>query len=144
MSTYYSAIVAGWFIGNTRNPQTYITELSINSANVAGYAAYEHGKLVRAVFINSIAWLSTATGVRGSSQLGLTVGNLTTTGAPKSMQVRRLAIAHADDQSGVSFAGVTYETSNALPSGTDTYTTQAFNSTLNVFDTEAVLVSFIY
>lgn len=137
---YYAAIIAASFISNFGN--TYIAEISINNANVGGYAAYDAGVLSRAVFINSLAWLKSSTGSRGYSQLTFSTSGSGT--KPSSLQVRRLAISHADDTSGLTFAGKTYETSTGLPSGTDTYTTQSFTDILNISDTEVVLVNFIY
>ena len=141
---YYAAIVAASFIGNSNSNSitTYIAELSVPNDNVAGYAAYDNGRLARAIFINDKAWLNGATGTRGYSQLTFSTSGSGT--APTSVQVRRLAIGFADDTSGLTFAGRTYETSTGLPSGSDTYKTSALSAGLKISDTEAVLLTFVY
>jgi hypothetical protein len=46
---YYSAIIAAEAIRSSGSTQA--VELSINNAQIAGYALYEYGILVRVVFI---------------------------------------------------------------------------------------------
>lgn len=53
---YYAAIIAAEGLGNTGRAQ--VQELSIDHPQVAGYAFYENNELVRAILINSKAYLS--------------------------------------------------------------------------------------
>ncbi|KAG6879675.1 hypothetical protein C0992_012973 [Termitomyces sp. T32_za158] len=85
---YYGAIIAAEAIG--RGGSTRIAELSINNNRVSGYGFYQGTKLVRAVFINSRAFLSSTTGNRSSVHLDLSfTGN---GAAPTKIRVKRLAI----------------------------------------------------
>lgn len=51
---YYAAIIAAEVIGSTGSAK--IIELDVNATDIAGYAVFEHGRLVRAVFINLAAY----------------------------------------------------------------------------------------
>lgn len=83
---YYAAIIAGEAIGNSGNTQ--IQELTIDDPQISGFAFYENGRLVRAVFINLQSY--TGTSARASVLL-----NLGWTGAgPSTMTVKRLAIKY--------------------------------------------------
>lgn len=64
-------------------------ELSINNSHVAGYAFYEDDILVRAVFINSEAFLAGDTS-RGCVHIDLNFGG--SGFMPRSMFVKRLSI----------------------------------------------------
>ncbi|KAF8316382.1 hypothetical protein DL93DRAFT_2056457 [Clavulina sp. PMI_390] len=138
---YYAAIIAAKFIGSSSSA-TAISEVTINNGNVGGYQAYEGGKLVRAVLINNKAYLTSTTGSRGYSTLQFSFSGSAT--APTSIQVRRLTIGHADDTSGLTFAGQSYETSTGLVSGTESYTTVSVSNTLALSDTEVALLTFVY
>lgn len=141
---YYAAIVAATFIGNSKNGTvtTNIVELPAPNSTVAGYAAYDNGVLARAVFINSKTWLNGTTGSRGIVQLDFPASQNGTW--PSNMQIRRLGIGYADDTSGLTFAGQSYETSTALPYGDDTCTTVKVSDGLSLNDTEAVVLTFLY
>jgi hypothetical protein len=87
---YYAAIIAAEAIGNTGS--TKAVELYVNNPQLAGYAFYEDGSLVRAIFINSQAYLSGDTS-RGSMHIDL---KLSGSGfSPLHMSVKRLAIGYA-------------------------------------------------
>ena len=85
-------------------------------------------------------------GTRPTVNLSLHISASSPTAAlPKSVQIRRLAIGHADDTTGVRFAGVSYETANALPVGKDTYTTSVVSKgavQVGIQSTEVVLLTF--
>jgi hypothetical protein len=84
---YYAAIIAAEAIGNTSSTEAF--ELSISNSRIAGYAFYEYGMLVRAVFINSQAYLAGDTS-RGSVHIDL---SLEGSGLPPiRMSVKRLSI----------------------------------------------------
>jgi hypothetical protein len=84
---YYAAIIAAEAIGNSGS--TAAVELSVNNSRIAGYAFYESGSLVRAVFINSQAYL-TGDESRGSVHIDLKFGG--SGSPPLNMSVKRLAI----------------------------------------------------
>lgn len=87
---YYAAIIAAEAIGHTGS--AHAVELSINNARIAGYAFYEGGVLVRAVLINSQAYLATGTsGSRGTTHVNISLGNSTGT-VPTTMSIKRLTI----------------------------------------------------
>ncbi|RDB30967.1 Beta-glucuronidase [Hypsizygus marmoreus] len=135
---YYAAIIAAEAIGKTGNAK--ITELTINHAQIAGYAFYEGSKLVRAVFINSKAYLPEST-TRTSVHLdfGFTGDGAT---APASVSVRRLATGRATDVSGVTWGGQSYETSDGRVSGALKVETLPVAAGLDIQETEVVLVEF--
>lgn len=128
-------------------------ELAISDPTIAGYAFYEGTTLARAVFINSHAFLKSSTS-RGQVQLTLTVPGVT------SGTLKRLAIPlvichgsnfmladanfrrHADDTSGLTWGGQTYETSDGKVSGTLHTETINLATGFSISDTEAVMISF--
>ncbi|KAI0355952.1 glycoside hydrolase family 79 protein [Trametes cingulata] len=112
---YYAGLVVGSFIGSSGS--TKVFELEVNDPNVSGYAAYEGGRLVRIALVNLDAWLSgNAETQRPSVRLDL---NLTkpTNSAGRFARMKRLNIQHADDLSGLTWAGQSYETPDARPTG---------------------------
>lgn len=85
---YYAAVIAAEAIGNTGNAKA--VELTINSPIVAGYAFFEHGRLVRAVLINSKAFLQ---GDTNRTSIHLDLGFTGQDVAPPTeVCVKRLAI----------------------------------------------------
>lgn len=87
---YYAAIIAAEAIGNTGS--AHAVELSIANSRIAGYAFYEGGKLVRAILINSQAYLANnASGSRGTIHVNVNLGN-STGSAPSTMSIKRLTI----------------------------------------------------
>ncbi|KAF8316383.1 hypothetical protein DL93DRAFT_774021 [Clavulina sp. PMI_390] len=143
---YYAAIVAASLIGKSKHSVKSIAEITVPNTNVGGYAAYENHKLKRAVFINNNAYLRNSTTPRGSVALHLSLelpGSSSRTTREGRMEVRRLAIGHADDKSGLRFAGKNYETRTAVPRGKEVFTVQGLSERLVIHDTEAVLVTMI-
>ncbi|KAJ6607350.1 glycoside hydrolase family 79 protein [Mycena sp. CBHHK59/15] len=132
--TYYAAIIASELIGS-RNAQ--VAEIAVNDTRVAGYAAFERGSLVRAVFINSQAFLQGDTN-RTSTHLDLDfVGK-----GPRVMSIKRLAIGYADDASGLTWGGQTYETSSGRAEGKLCLETKPVHEGLDISETEVVLLNF--
>ncbi|KAG5653241.1 hypothetical protein H0H81_001624, partial [Sphagnurus paluster] len=89
--SYYGAIVAAEAIGTSGSTQ--VTELSINNAQIAGYAFYEGGKPVRAVLINSSAFLK---GNSNRSSVHVDFGFSGNGTPPTKVTVKRLAIGYID------------------------------------------------
>ncbi|KAF9446613.1 glycoside hydrolase family 79 protein [Macrolepiota fuliginosa MF-IS2] len=132
---YYAAIVANEAIGSSG--KTRIAELTIDDPNVAGYAFYEGSSLSRAVFINSRAFLQSSPS-RSLIHVDLTFAD----GSARSATLKRLAIPHADDTSGLTWGGQTYETSDGKVSGSSKRESVDLKEGFDIQDTEAVLVSF--
>ncbi|PBK65665.1 glycoside hydrolase family 79 protein [Armillaria solidipes] len=135
---YYSAIIIGEATGN--RGQTQAVELSIDNSRISGYAFYEHGLLVRAVLINSQAYMKGQTAPRSSIHLNL--GFSGNGQLPTTMRVKRLAVGHADDDSGLTWGGQTYETDDARAHGELEIETIQVASGLDIAETEVVLLSF--
>ncbi|THH06289.1 hypothetical protein EW145_g4187 [Phellinidium pouzarii] len=115
---YYGALIIGEAIGTSG--ATRAVELDVADDNLTGYAFYdaEGGsgvRLQRAVLVNLQAYLSTSTDPRGTTNV--TFAFDTSGEKPKAMSVKRLAIGHADDLSGLKWGGQSFETADALPSG---------------------------
>ncbi|KAJ8521136.1 hypothetical protein ONZ45_g2122 [Pleurotus djamor] len=135
---YYAAIIAAEAIGSSGS--TKAIELSIDNPSISGYAFYESSKLVRALFINTKAFTKSSSS-RGTTHLSL---GFAASGAaqPTKILVKRLAIGHADDVSGLTWGGQTYETDDGRVGGTLNAATGSVLDGLDIHDTEAVLVSF--
>lgn len=153
---YYGAIIAAEATGTTGTAK--VVELVISNAQIAGYAFYEGTKLVRAVLINSSAFLKSST-TRASVHLDF---GFTGTGAaaPTSFTAKRLAIGyvllfcawaepiiripfrHADDASGLTWGGQSYETSDGRASGVLAVQKGNVSDGVDIAATEVVLVSF--
>ncbi|KAF7374972.1 Glycoside hydrolase family 79 protein [Mycena sanguinolenta] len=120
---YYAAIIAAEAIGDSGDTQAL--EININNTRISGYAFYESGALKRAVFINSLAF---------------------TTGQTKQDEHASGSVVqwewHADDVSGLTWGGQTYETSNARVSGTTTSETGTVSAGIDIPATQAILISF--
>ncbi|KAF9565353.1 glycoside hydrolase family 79 protein [Agrocybe pediades] len=134
---YYAAIIAAEAIGSTGNSRA--VELSINNSRISGYAFFENNKLVRAVLIDSQAFFTTTTTPRGVTHVDLSI---TGSGVPTTMTIKRLAIPHAGDTSGLTWGGQTYETSDARVSGTLQVDTANVSDGVDIHDTEAILLTF--
>ncbi|KAN0093122.1 glycoside hydrolase family 79 protein [Tylopilus felleus] len=135
---YYAAIIAAEAIGSTGFTQ--VAEIPIDATDVAGYAIYEFGILVRVVFINSVAYLPGAAD-RNATHINI---NFSGFGLPApQMEVKRLNITYANATSGITWGGQTYETADARVSGTLQVEIQDVCDGLDIQETEAVLLSFL-
>ena len=83
---YYGAIIAAEAIGDSGD--TCVVELSIADDRISGYAFYAHGKLARALIINSQAFFSAASAPRTSVHINLAFSG----DVPITMTVKRLNI----------------------------------------------------
>ncbi|KAL0567774.1 hypothetical protein V5O48_014224 [Marasmius crinis-equi] len=134
---YYAAIIAAEAIGDSGS--THLAEINVDDERIAGYAFFEDGVLVRAVFVNAQAYLSDSTETaRPSVHLDLDFGNATT----ESVTVKRLLIGHADDVAGLTWGGQSYETPDARVNGTLEVETVSVKEGVDISATEAVLLSF--
>lgn len=132
---YYAAIIAAQLIGSSGS--STIVELTVNNAQISGYAVFERNALARAVFINLNAY---ATGTRNSVHLTLSFsGNGK---KPTSMVVKRLFIPTADATQGVTWGGQTYETADGKVAGVLSTLTIPVSQGVDIYDTEAVLLTF--
>ena len=166
--TYYAAIIAAEAIGNNNaNGVVRAVELALDHPRLAGYAFYEGGekekkKLTKMLLINSQAYFVNGTTDDGSeiekpsarTRRGyvhvdfqfLTGRNNHSLFAPppppQRMKVKRLSIAHADDTSGLSWGGQTYETSDGLVRGELRVEEGDVGGGVDLSDTEAILILF--
>ncbi|KAI0689488.1 glycoside hydrolase family 79 protein [Cerioporus squamosus] len=132
-----------------------IVELPVDDSNVAGYAAYEHGRLARAVFVNLHAWLASSTGERPAVHIDFDFAFAAeSSGARRSTQsevnafwsrkaaARRLVIEHADDTAGLKWVGQSYETGDVRPTGRLVLERVVLSEGIDLRSSEAVLVEF--
>ncbi|KAL5500869.1 hypothetical protein ACEPAH_9256 [Sanghuangporus vaninii] len=136
---YYGALIAAEAVGTSGSSS--IVQLDISDDALSGYAVFEGNKLKRAVLIDSVAFLS-GDDERGGRNVTLSFegGNI-----GGSVKVKRLAIGHADDTTGITWAGQSFDTSDARPSGqikTETLSVENGNVEVGIQDTEIVLLSF--
>ncbi|KAH7108203.1 hypothetical protein BKA62DRAFT_781574 [Auriculariales sp. MPI-PUGE-AT-0066] len=136
--SYYGAIAITEAIGRTG--RATVAEIVADDAHIAGYAIYEGQKLVRAIFLNAEAWTASSTGTRPSVRLQLAFG---AKGAPTKAIAKRLVIERADDLSGVTWGGLSFETPLGLPSGGVKTELVELSDGLLISATEAVLLSFV-
>ena len=88
---YYAAILAAEAIGSSGS--TRISELSVGDARISGYAFYEGNVLVRAVFINSLAFFAAdKPETRRSTHINISFSGTQTGGSVKSFTIKRLDI----------------------------------------------------
>ncbi|KAG5651520.1 hypothetical protein H0H81_008357 [Sphagnurus paluster] len=135
---YYAAIIAAEAIGNTGDAK--ILEINIDHPRISGYAFYENDRLVRAVLINSKAFLPESTS-RSSIHIDLGFASPVVAGFEK-MKVKRLVINRATDPSGLTWGGQTYETSDGRVNGVLNEETKSIAEGVDIKDTEAILLKF--
>ena len=127
---------------------TKIVELELSAPNLSGYAIYENGKLVRAVFVNLNAWLKSDEGVRERSVHHIdlcftSIDDAKKSGsAGKKIRVKRLDIGYADDTSDLTWGGQSWETPEFLVSGEEVFETRSWEEGVDIRETEAILVQF--
>ena len=127
---------------------TEIVELELSAPNLSGYAIYETGRLVRAVFVNLDAWLKSDEGVRERSVYHIDLGFTSVDAAEtfgsggKEVRVKRLNIGYADDTSNLAWGGQSWETPEFLVSGEEVVEIKSWDEGVDIRETEAVLVWF--
>jgi len=136
---YYGAIVIAEFLGTNSNRT--VSELDISSSStISGYALYGSNQaLEKVLLIDSQAFLTTSAGSRPSTAIAF---KFSASHSPVNMTVKRLAIGHADDKTGLKWGGQSYETSSGLASGKVSTTTISVSSGVTISATEVVLISF--
>ncbi|EIW84140.1 glycoside hydrolase family 79 protein [Coniophora puteana RWD-64-598 SS2] len=134
---YYAAIIAAEAIGPSGTTQAI--ELNVNATDTSGYAFFEGQQLSRAIFINTVAYLPGAN--RSNTHIDLVIpgGYL----ASSQMTIKRLNIGYANDTSGLTWGGQSYETPDGSVSGQETVETVNVSDGLDIQETEAVLVQFL-
>ncbi|KAJ3829162.1 glycoside hydrolase family 79 protein [Lentinula raphanica] len=136
---YYGAIVVAETIGKTGGVS--ISELSVNSDTLSGYAFHSNtGQLSKLLFINSDGFFTGSESSRPSVHLDFDF-NGSGQPSPSRMTVKRLEIGHADDTSGLTWGGQTYETPAGLVSGTLSLEEGNVTDGLDIPATQAVLVN---
>ncbi|KAK7032967.1 glycoside hydrolase family 79 protein [Favolaschia claudopus] len=133
---YYANVIAAELRGSQAKVQ--ISEISIDHPQIAGYVAFEGSKLVRAVFINSKAFFAESAN-RTSVHLDFALDGPS---PPRTMTIKRLAIGHADDVSGLTWGGQTYETENGKVRGKLSLEVQHVADGVDIAETEVILVNF--
>ncbi|KDQ53124.1 glycoside hydrolase family 79 protein [Jaapia argillacea MUCL 33604] len=139
---YYSAVIAAEAIGRSGNTQ--MVEISIpDQPYLAGYTFYVDGALERAILINSESYISTEAGTpRTELSVSFNFTGPATAGRPSFMDIKRLNITYADDTSGVTWGGQTYETPDGRVSGPVSLETLTAGQAVSIQETEVVMVSF--
>ncbi|KAK2465563.1 hypothetical protein APHAL10511_002455 [Amanita phalloides] len=127
---YYAAIIIAEATGKSGNVQ--LKEIQIDNPNIAGYAFYEKGKLRRAVFINSKAFF------KGRQRRTTHITLNFQSSKYQRVHVKRLRIRHADDTSGLTWGGQSYETSDGRVSGTEHEEVWPISDGVHIRETEAV------
>ena len=136
---YYGGLVINTFIGDSGAAR--VVELTVDEPSTTGYAAFEDGQLMRAVFVNLDAWVSSSTGTRPVVHIGLDFLNGTTTAATAT--ARRLVINYADDIQNLTWAGQSYEeTEDVSPTGRLELETIELSEGFDLRATEAIILSF--
>lgn len=124
--------------------------MKIDDPNISGYAIYENGKCARVVIVNLGVYFTNASEPRKSRKITFAApaaagdGGKGPGAGATSVSVKRLKIGHADDLRGLTWAGQTYETPDALVSGKVLSETLPFEHGVDVSQTEAALITFNY
>ncbi|KAI0751851.1 glycoside hydrolase family 79 protein [Daedaleopsis nitida] len=146
---YYAGLVVNSLIGKTGSSK--IVELTVGDSNISGYAAFEDGRLVRAVFVNLHAWLVSSKGKRPSVHIDLdfakgdtgTQGDVDALWKKGQATAKRLVIVHADDTEGLKWAGQSWETKNSIqPTGKLVTERVVLSEGVDLRSTEAILIEF--
>ncbi|KAM5531319.1 hypothetical protein V8D89_015034 [Ganoderma adspersum] len=137
---FYGGLVVNAFVGSTGT--SALVELDVGDTDVSGYAAFEEGVLVRAVFVNLHAWLLSSTGDRPSVHVDLGFAGGDFLLQDRRASLKRLVIDHADDTEGLIWAGQSYENSKVSPEGRLVTEEVDLGEGFDIRSTEAVLVEF--
>ena len=146
-----------WSNGTGVGKLTRAVEVAIDHPQVAGYAFYDNtteGSTWRwkLLLINLLTYLrnqgnTTRGAPRGKVHIDLSfsVTNssfVLASPIPQAMAIKRLAIPYADDTSGITWGGQTYETSNGIVSRKSKIEKNVVATGVDLWDTEAILIYF--
>jgi len=148
--SYYAGLVVNTAVGRVAGSgTTEVVELALSASDLSGYAIYEKGKLVRAVFINLNAWLKSDEGVRERSAyhidfcfISIADGKKLDSARRERIRVKRLDVGYADNTSGLKWGGQSWETPEFLVSGEEDIETVSWEEGVDIKETEAILVWF--
>ena len=146
LPSYYAGLVINTAVGGmAASGKTKIVELELSAPNLSGYAIYEAGKPVRAVFVNLNAWVKDNEGVRERSTYHIDLGAAPIVGkkpARKDIRVKRLNVAYADDTANLTWGGQSWETPEFLVSGKEVFERTTWDKGVDIRESEAILVWF--
>ena len=165
--SYYAAIIAAEALaqvqlnGTAVGQPTRAVEVAIDHPKITGYAFYYSTmegrvwQVSKLLLINLQAYLrnqgNTSTShpyaPRGKVHVDLSfsapnVSFVHASPSPQAMTIKRLSIPYADDTSGLTWGGQTYETSNGLVSGKLKLEMSFVAGGVDLWDTEAILIYF--
>lgn len=136
--SYYAGIIAAELRGSKEDAR--ISEIVIDNPRIAGYAAFEGGCLVRALFINSKAFLRENGDAQNRTSVHL---DLAFSGrSPREMSIKRLAIGFADDVAVQNWGGQTFATKDGKAAGREQIEIKSVVQGVDIQETEAVLLRF--
>uniref|UniRef100_A0A0W0F2I2 Beta-glucuronidase C-terminal domain-containing protein n=1 Tax=Moniliophthora roreri TaxID=221103 RepID=A0A0W0F2I2_MONRR len=140
---YYAGIIAAEVIGRSLGLKK-IVELEVDDQHVAGFAVYDSSRLSKAVFVNLKAYIPNegSNPERGTVNVDLYLGEGEKDAVSRNAEIKRLRIGSADDTSGLTWGGQTYETEDGLVSGEEVVETVDLGAGFEIQDTEAVVITF--
>ncbi|KAH9936781.1 uncharacterized protein BXZ73DRAFT_100205 [Epithele typhae] len=139
LPAYYAGLVVNTLIGRTGVAR--VSELPVADDALSAYAAFENGKLARLAIVDLSPWLKSSTGARPTRRVALdfAAGGL----GNRTLVARRLVAPHADDTAGLTWAGRSFETADALPVGQETTEVVDPARGVSVRASEAVVVELV-
>ncbi|EAU85549.2 hypothetical protein CC1G_06262 [Coprinopsis cinerea okayama7 len=138
---YYATIIAAEATGRSGN--TRLFDLPVNDPRISAYAFYEGNAVTKAIFIDSTGYYKHASAPGTRRRTRIHPFFHTGSNAPTRMVIKRLHIPFSDDTSGLSWGGITYETSNGRPRGNLTVETVDVSAGFDIHATEVVMASFL-
>ncbi|KAF9000674.1 glycoside hydrolase family 79 protein [Cyathus striatus] len=130
---YYAAIIIAEAVG--KKGATRAVELDIDDPRISGYAFYDSLELTRVVLINSEAYFS-GDGERPKTHINFQFP------ANRRVEVKRLNVGFADDDSGITWGGQSYESESGRPSGSFQTESIWLENGVDISATEAILLCF--
>jgi len=135
-SSYYGALAVNEFLGTTSS--RHIVEIDFSSTpTLSGYASYSSstGAIQHIILLNHQPFLSSSSGARPSVSVSLSSALGT-----KNISVKRLSIPFADVETGLKWAGQSFD--SGVASGSVQVQMQSTSAPVVVSATEIVLVQF--
>jgi hypothetical protein len=116
--------------------QRRLLELQVSSSEISAYALYSQGTISRVLLINHEAHIGANT-----ARSNVTVFLKVSREISSNVAVKRLRIPSADAKTGLSWGGITYETRDGRPAGSDETMRHDVKDGIVVQATEAVMVT---